>query len=452
MVSRGSCFLILAACGGDPVRHTPDATPHVDAAVDAAPDAAVDACVTCQVSGSLSGLLWQLPCGDTGSPACGTMPTTTVSATVGGAAGVTYDVTAHFRGVIEQKTYSLGCVDQSWVAGGDDNGDSYNVYELSISSPPQHYFLNAGASNITHCWVIDYEKSFRADAGATVTLYAASKDNQEIRNIDANGQPLTVAGTSVQQPYDGQFIEMDVVSVVPDPIASSATVGTAGATSALSFTGAQYALVDGSAASLMPPDLTVETWFNFAGTPGAFNALVGKPYQGGTADSFAIWFESGALHAGSGLTSTSGAASLAWTPVTGEWHHAALTYDHTSQLSTFYIDGEVASCATNPAPAYDAQPVVIGADSNNGGIDGFFDGSLDEVRVFSSARTSDQIWSDMHTHRLGVTSGLVGEWTFDEGSGQTSADASGTGNAVMLGANGSADGADPAWISSDVPH
>ena len=452
MVSRNSCILIaLAACGGDPVRHTPDATTHADASADASPDAAPDACVTCQVSGSLSGLLWQLPCADAGSPACGTMPTTTVSATVAGTTGVTYDVTAHFRGVIEQKTYSNGCQDQSWLSGGDDNGDSYNVYELSISSPPQHYFLNAGASSITHCWVIDYEKTFRADAGATVTLFAASKDNQEIRNIDANGQPLTVAGTTVQQPYDGQFIEMDVVSVVPDPVASGATLGTAGPTSALSFTGTQYALADGSAASLMPQDFTLETWFNFAGTPGSFNLLAGKPYQGGTADSYAIWFESGALHAGAGLSSTGGSATITWTPTVGEWHHAAVTYDHTSQLSTFYIDGQAAACATNAAPAYDSQPVMVGADSNNGSIGGFFDGTLDEVRIFSAARTSDQIWSDMHTHTLPATSALAAQWTFDEGTGQTAADSAGA-NTLTLGANGSADAADPAWISSDVPH
>lgn len=442
---------MLAACGGDPARHTPDAS-HPDAPADAAPDAPPDACITCQVAGSLTGLLWQLPCSDANSPACGTVPTATVSATVGGATGVTYDVTVHLRGVIEQKTYASGCADQYWLSGGADNGDTYNVYELSISSPPQHYFLNTGASGITHVWAIDYQKTFRADASATVTLDANSKDNLEIKNIDANGQPISISGTTVAQPYDGQFIEMDVVSVVPDPVASGASLGTAGATSALSFTGGQYATADGSAASLMPQDMTVETWFDFAGTPGSFNSLVGKPYQTGTADSFAIWFQSGALHAGPGLGGTGGSATIAWTPVTGEWHHAAMTYDHTSQLSTFYIDGQAAACATNTPAAYDNSPMMIGGDSNNGVIDGFFDGSLDEVRVFSAARSGDQIWADMHTHQLGAAATLVGEWTFDEGSGQTAADSSGNTNTVTLGATGSAEATDPAWVTSGVPH
>ena len=452
MRARSFLLIALAACGGDPVRHTPDATPHADAPRDTAADAPADACDTCQVAGSLTGLLWELPCSDANSPACTTVPTATVSATVGGATGVTYDVTVHLRGVIEQKSYSYGCADQYWLSGGADNGDTYNVYELTISSPPQHYFLNTGSSGITHVWALDYQKTFRADAGATVTLDAASKDNQEIRNIDANGQPISITGTIVAQPYDGQFIEMDVVSVVPDAVASGTTVGTAGATSALSFTGGQYALAAGSAASLMPQDMTVETWFDFTGTPGSFNSLVGKPYSTGSEDSFAIWFQSGALHAGPALNSTGGSATIVWTPVAGEWHHAAMTYDHTAQLSTFYIDGQAAACATNTAPAYDNSSVMIGADSNNGAIDGFFAGTLDEVRVFSAARTADQVWADMHTHRLGATANLVGEWTFDEGSGQTAADSSGLANDVTLGATGSADATDPAWVSSDVPH
>ena len=70
----------------------------------------------------------------------------------------------------------------------------------------------------------------------------------------------------------------------------------------------------------------------------------------------------------------------------------------------------------------------------------------------AAARSADQVWADMHTHQLGATATLVGEWTFDEGSGQTAADSSGSANTVTLGATGSADATDPAWVSSDVPH
>ncbi len=58
----------------------------------------------------------------------------------------------------------------------------------------------------------------------------------------------------------------------------------------------------------------------------------------------------------------------------------------------------------------------------------------------------------MHTHALGPTTGLVGEWTFDEGTGQTTADHSGTGNTATLGATSAAEGSDPSWVLSTVPH
>ena len=43
------------------------------------------------------------------------------------------------------------------------------------------------------------------------------------------------------------------------------------------------------------------------------------------------------------------------------------------------------------------------------------------------------------------TTGLVGHWTFDEGSDQTAADSSGNGNDGTLGSSAGADANDPSW-------
>ena len=424
-----------AACGGDP---------------------------TClAVAGSLSGLLWQLPCTAAGSPACATTSNTTVATTLKGALGTTYDVNLRFRGVVEKKTYAGGCSDGAyWLSGGADSGDTFNVYELNISSPLQTYFLNVGSSGINNCFAIDYEKTVRIDAGATVSLFANSVDNQEIINVGADGTtPLTVPGVSVAQPYNGQFIQMDVLSVNADPVASSATVGAGSAGNALSFNGAQgQYLTVANASSLQPANATVEGWFQFGFLPPSFSSgnyamILGKPYQTGSVDSYALWYQGGAINAGVNLGSTSGAAETAWSPTESAWHHAAMTYDATAMRTTLYVDGLPVSCQTMTAPVgYDTHAVMIGADNDNGTLGGFWYGSMDEVRLFSTARTSDQIWADMHTHALGPTTGLVGEWTFDEGTGQTTADHSGTGNTATLGATSAAEGSDPSWVLSTVPH
>jgi len=403
------------------------------------------------VAGSLSGLVWALPCTSAlSSIACNTDPTTTVSSKLGGATGVTYDVSLHFRGVVEQKTYNGGCTDGAyWQSAGADSGDSFNVYRLTVSSPPQTYFLNVGASSINHTFALDYKKTILVDAGATVTLYADSKDGQEIVNVGADSNPVSIAGTSITQPYDGQFIQMDVDSVAPNAFATgTAQGGSAG--SALNFKGGQYLTV-ADAASLQPTDVTQEAWFNFAGAAGSYNSIFGKSYQGGSADSYTIWFQSSALYAGVAVANPSGAAGVTWTTVS-EWHHVASAFDSVNKQQTLYIDGFPVSCvaASNP-PLYDTHALLIGADVDNGSTNGFWNGQLDDVRLFSTARTPAQVWADMHTHQLGVTAGLVGEWTFNEGSGQSAADSSGSGNGAVLGATNAAEAADPEWATSTLP-
>lgn len=409
---------------------------------------------SCQnVAGTLAGLLWELPCAsDLGGNVCSTVPGTNVSTQLGGTAGITYDVKLHFRGVVEQKTYNGGCSDGSyWLTGGASNGDGYNVYRLTISSPPQTFYLNRGSSNITRSWALDFTQTIRIDAGATVTLFADTVDNQEIENKDAQNQPISVSNVSVAQPYNGQFIQMDVESVEADPVGSHDTVGGGSAGSALSFSGAQLATVT-DAASLRVADVTQEGWFNFAAPSGVYSSLFGKPYGAASQDSYTIWFQGGALNAGVGASSPSGVPTVPWTTY-NEWHHAALTYDAAAQVETLYVDGLPISCGVaSGAVPYDDHPLLLGADMDNGAANGFFNGSLDELRLFSVARTPAQIWADMHTHQLGARTGLVAEWTFDEGSGQTTADSSGNSNSAVLGSTGAVEASDPTWVTSTVPY
>ena len=58
----------------------------------------------------------------------------------------------------------------------------------------------------------------RAAAGAKVSLYASAVDGNlsQIRNNTAN--PIVVPGVPpAPLPYDGQFIQMDVIDVVEAP-------------------------------------------------------------------------------------------------------------------------------------------------------------------------------------------------------------------------------------------
>ncbi|HEY6035255.1 MAG TPA: hypothetical protein VIV58_13365, partial [Kofleriaceae bacterium] len=140
--------------------------------------------------------------------------------------------------MVEERTYPNGCKDGDLGTGGPDGGtaDPWNIYSLTISSPPQTYYINSGASYVGFVHALDYAFTLRADAGATVTLSADPIDGLEVPNQDAGGAPVQVAdaGLGVTQPYDGQFAQLDVTAIVPDPVATDATIGAGTAGNALS--------------------------------------------------------------------------------------------------------------------------------------------------------------------------------------------------------------------------
>ncbi len=180
-------------------------------------DASFESAVDANVAASLEGLRWELPCSSaTLDPTvCSTPQTAVVSATMGGAPGTTYEVSLRFRGVVEISQYVGGTNDGAfWQTGGaPPAGSTINVYGLTISSPPQTYFLNRGVSHRVVVG-IDYSERVLVTAGATVTLLADSRDALELRNLGPSGAPVVVPGVPpAPEPFDGQFIQMDVLEV-----------------------------------------------------------------------------------------------------------------------------------------------------------------------------------------------------------------------------------------------
>ena len=93
-------------------------------------------------------------------------------------------------------------------------------------------------------------------------------------------------------------------------------------------------------------------------------------------------------------------------------------------------------------------PVYIGNVGNNNAA---FDGSIDDARIYNTALTASQAQA-LYNGGVGttgaVTSGLVGWYRLDEGSGQIVTDASGNNNNGMLGSTTGSDTTDPTWNST----
>lgn len=194
------------AAMADAMLSTPDAfiPPEPDADVGPAP-------------GTLRRLRWEIPCGDiAASYLCVSDNGDEDMANFDGEPGTTYDVTLHIRGVTEEKSYTMGTADGYWYVGGRAGNDDWATAGLEIDDPPATYFVNAGTSGLDWCVGLDYQRTVRMRAGALVRIWGFTRNSLSNRNIDDDGTPIVIPGAPPDpMPYDGQFVQIDLVSATP---------------------------------------------------------------------------------------------------------------------------------------------------------------------------------------------------------------------------------------------
>ena len=119
----------------------------------------------------------------------------------------------------------------------------------------------------------------------------------------------------------------------------------------------------------------------------------------------------------------------------GAWHHAAATYDGTTWV--LYLDGVADGSADegSATPRHDSiQHLAVGTAINTAGDPaGRFRGAVDEVRLWSAARTEDQLWETVNA-AAAAEADLVARWAFDEGGGELAADDIGGVDGALVGA------------------
>ncbi len=100
----------------------------------------------------------------------------------------------------------------------------------------------------------------------------------------------------------------------------------------------------------------------------------------------------------------------------GLWHHVAAVYDPsvtTNQLK-LYIDGTLNTQGnlTVSVNTSSVTPVIIGR--RNDGVN-YFNGDIDEVRIWNTARTASEISTNRNTEFCGTEPGLVSYYKFNQG-------------------------------------
>ena len=115
----------------------------------------------------------------------------------------------------------------------------------------------------------------------------------------------------------------------------------------------------------------------------------------------------------------------------GEWHHLAAVFDN-GQMS-LYMDGKLDTEVTAAATSFGTGTLryaflgtgsEAGSFNGNTGPDDYFDGNMDEFRIWSIARTEEEISKSYNRLLSNEQSGLEVYYRFDEGTGSQVYDAS----------------------------
>jgi hypothetical protein len=230
-------------------------------------------------------------------------------------------------------------------------------------------------------------------------------------------------------------------------VASAMTGGSASNTNAIDLeadNGQYLSVSDATQVGLdITADLTIEAWVKIERAPeiGENYAIVSK---WGDASDRSYWFaytnRDGAdmldLHWSSdGVTVTQAVVDATLTP--SQWHHVAVT----KSGAVKFCDGSQGGPGGSSAAIFDgAADFAVGAQVSGTNAN-FFDGLIDDVRIWRIARDGAEIVADRSRELNGVELGLVGYWRLN-GSFSDATESENT-----LANNGSATfAADTTWL------
>ncbi|MBC3759099.1 VCBS repeat-containing protein, partial [Hyunsoonleella sp. SJ7] len=279
----------------------------------------------------------------------------------------------------------------------------------------------------------------------TVTVEDTENPIVSVQNIgvtlDASGQ----ANITPQSIDNGSTDNCGVASLILDKSSFDCNdIDTGENNYALDFDGADDYVVAPHNVSTTLNSFTVEAWISTTQS-SPYARIITKPVNGG--QNYSLLLNNGKPHirydeaAGTGKH-VEGTVSIN----DGQWHHLAGVYYSITNTLELFVDGiSVGTTITSGTPVTGNEGLFIGRFSSL--YDGYFNGKIDEVRVWNVNRSDSQINEFMNKSLVGDELGLVAYFDFNEGTSTVANDKSDNAN------NGTLTNMDEAtdW-ASDAPN
>jgi len=296
-------------------------------------------------------------------------------------------------GTLSASAASSSQIDLTWGAAADNVGvTGYRIERCQ----------GAGCTSFTQ--VATSTGTAYSDTG----LAAGTSYSYQVRAVDAAGNagPYSNVGSATTQapPVSGLVaaygFEEGSGTTVTDAAGNGNNGSIANATWTASGKYGNALVFNGSSARVNIPDssslhlsagMTLEAWVNPGSVTSAWRDVIYKGndnyYLEGTSSSGGVPAGGGTFGGASGIAY--GASAL---PVNG-WSYLALTYD--GATLRLYVNGtQVGSQARSGSIATSTNQLQIGGDSI---YSQYFNGIIDEVRIYSGPRSVSQIQTDMTT-------------------------------------------------------
>jgi Concanavalin A-like lectin/glucanases superfamily/Secretion system C-terminal sorting domain len=160
--------------------------------------------------------------------------------------------------------------------------------------------------------------------------------------------------------------------------------------------------------SILPASYTKEAWINLNNLSSFKNIISGSNLGG----DHAFYALNGILKGGHNGAFNAVSDNIILSLNT--WYHVAITYDAPTTTMKLYRDGLLVSTNTAVPPYINGQNVLIGSYFFNS-FGGFFNGAIDEVRIWNTALTITDINNRKNCELAGNETGLVAYYKFNQG-------------------------------------